>query len=182
VLVNPGRQTSPPAADRLHSLHISSSGQTGGTSDEVVDCAISRLRDAYPGTLAVRELIAEDDGRIGTALLALVMTGQATVSTLPLAVGRADVERPKIWPLARLEAAAKQPWLTSLSHEAVPLRVLPAEFIACLDGRCDRQTLAKRVAEAIAAGKIAVTGSERAESYIERTLAQIAKYALLEPA
>jgi SAM-dependent methyltransferase len=180
VLIKAGRQTLPPAGDRLRSLHISYCRQAG-TGDDVVDGAISRLSDAYPGTMAVRELIADDDGRVCAALLALVMTGQATVSALPLAVGRADAERPKIWPLARIEAAAKQPWLTSLSHEAVPLHALPGELIACLDGRCDRQTLAARVAETIGAGKIAVTGSEAAGSYIERALSQLARYALLEP-
>jgi SAM-dependent methyltransferase len=180
VLVKAGGQTLTPAGDRLSSLHISCSCQAG-TGDEVVDCAMSRLSDAYPGTMAVRELIAGDDGRVCEALLALVMIGQATISALPLAVGRADVERPKIWPPARIEAAAKQPWLTSLSHEAVPLRALPAELIAWLDGRCDRQTLAVRVAEAIRAGKITPAGAETAESYIQRALAQLAGYALLEP-
>jgi SAM-dependent methyltransferase len=180
VLVKAGGQTLTPAGDRLSSLHISCSCQAG-TGDEVVDCAMSRLSDAYPGTMAVRELIADDDGRICAALLALVMAGQATVSALPLAVGRADAERPKIWPLACIEAAAKQPWLTSLSHEAVPLRVLPGELIACLDGRCDRQTLSARVAEAIGARKIAMTGSEAVGPYIDRALAQLARYALLEP-
>jgi SAM-dependent methyltransferase len=181
VLVKAGRRILPPSGGRLHSLHVSWSRQREATGDDAVDCAISRLRDAYPGTMAVRELIADDDGRVCEALLALVMMGQATISALPLAVGRADVERPKIWPPARIEAAAKQPWLTSLSHEAVPLRALPAELIAWLDGRCDRQTLAVRVAEAIKAGKIAPAGAETAESYIQRALAQLAGYALLEP-
>lgn len=180
VLVKADRQALPPTEERLRSLHISSSRRAGETGDDIVDRAISRLRDAYPGTMAVNELIAGDDGRVCAALLALVEIGQATVSTLPLAVGGADAERPKVWPLARIEAAAKQPWLTSLSHEAVPLRGLPVELIASLDGRCDRQTLAARVAEAIGAGKIAVTGSEAAGPYLERALAQLAGYALLE--
>jgi SAM-dependent methyltransferase len=162
--------TFPANSERLSVLHIAGRPKLTETGDVTLAQALSRLAGAFPGTVAVSDLMAraDDPSRLCAALLSLVRGGQASVSTLPLAGGRADAERPRIWPVARIEAAAKQPWLTSLAHEAVPLHSLPRAIIARLDGRHDREDL-KRIIEG--------NGGQT----VEGALKQLADLALLAP-
>jgi protein-lysine methyltransferase-like protein len=94
-----------------------------------------------------------------------------------------------MWPLARLEAAAKQPWLTSLTHLLVPLGVAPIELVALLDGTNSRRALVGRGLKngmtppvGLAFGLNDRALEEVADQYVERVLTQFAFHALLEPA
>jgi SAM-dependent methyltransferase len=157
-----------------------------------VRIALQRLAECYPATLSLEQLtenVPPDSAtRLCSALLALVVAGDATASTLPTIVGRANARCPKLWSLARMEAGAKQPWLTSLNHSPIPREVLPTELVALLDGSNTRRTL---VEVGLRRGMMAAAASHRepnapkdnlsADQYIERILNQLAFSALLEP-
>ena len=96
------------------------------TGDPLIQRALARLAAAYPATLTLDELaadpernsdgIAEDEARIRQAVLTIVLAGRATVSVLPLRVGRAVQERPRAWPVARAEAGVRP----ALDHHPAP--------------------------------------------------------------
>src|SRR5262245_18526427 len=161
------RAASLPIPDRLYPLHLASRltqeasgdanhflfrdprGRAITTKDSAVRGALARLADAYPSSVKTEELIKSDPepalgrnsdsrDRVCKALFALVTAHQATASTLPTRAGRADANTPKVWPLARLEAAARQPWLTSLGHAPISARNIDRDLIAHLDGNLDR--------------------------------------------
>jgi SAM-dependent methyltransferase len=210
------RILSPPAAERLRSLHFAARlvrqpGTVGTfhykdardrsirTTDAAVDLAFMRLAEAFPSTLsldvlaapgngrsdqaAVDETAADREMRVCRALLSLLASGQATASTLPLRVGRQDTDRPELWPLARIEAASGQPWLTSLSHEAVPRQGLPTDLLSDLDGTRDRSVLqARLIAErrSTMQNQSASSLQTEAAGYLDRALEKLALHALLE--
>ena len=113
--------------------------------------ALQRLAQSYPATLTLEQLTeglsADNVSRICSTLLGLVVAGDATASTLATAVGRAHHEYPTLWPVARAEAVAKQPWLTSLDHLPVPRDVAPLEFVKLLDGTHTREALARHASQ-----------------------------------
>ena len=209
-----------PSAERLRPLHVASplrfdaGGSTDEaavfssgrgppitTSDPVVRRALMRLAAAYPATLGLDELAAGDAtdagavrARIGGALLPLVMSGQASVSVLPLQVGRASDDWPKVWAFARMEAASGQPWITSLGHVGVPAYPVLRALLPYLDGLHDRAALRGLFIDAVASGALEATElpadqasrpAERpdavAEHHVEQTLRFCARHALLEP-
>jgi SAM-dependent methyltransferase/methyltransferase-like protein len=175
-------------------------GRAIETEDAVVRQALARLAAAYPSPVLVEELIPSSAHaalpqavireRVCRALFALVMTQQATVSTLAAPTGRADDPQPKIWPLARLEAAARQPWLTSLTHEPIPASSVSADLIAHLDGSLDRPALQALLVDWLRQGELAQsaapnTGNNGVEAavrdYLARALGHLAQSALLAP-
>ena len=197
--------------DRLRGLHFSSrtgvSGKRGESPSEdkigqvrsskirhpSVSIALQRLAESYPATLTLEQLteaVTPDSAtRICSTLLALVVAGDATASTLPTIVGRADAQYPKMWSVARMEAVAKQPWLTSLNHLPVPREVVPTELVALLDGTNMRQTLVDRGLRhgmMLAASSHTKSNGAKdnlsADQYVERVLNQLGLCALLEPA
>ena len=210
--------------ERLRSLHFASrlrfdaSHSNGNMStykddrghaiaarDPAVRRALARLAESYPATLTLEQLTAPSGERDvadrGTAeasvcktLFGLVVAGQATASALPLKADGRAAERPRAWQVARVEAQAKQPWITSLHHVAVPLDPVAAVLLPYLDGNNDRQTLKVRLTEALRRGEVRVPElpSEPGQrehvqfetvvaQYIERTLSRLARHALLEP-
>jgi methyltransferase-like protein/trans-aconitate methyltransferase len=181
---------SPPTANRRNSL----------TSNKpLLDETLRRLTDAYPGTLTYQELISSVEKEapkassesISKALFTLLLAGQATASTVPSRTGRASAARTSVWRLARLEAAAKQPWLTSLNHSPVPLQHVPVALLPYLDGNRDCDALRPLIIQALLDGSIAA-GAEvshrkpaqlesAADHYLKRALDQLESFALLEP-
>jgi methyltransferase-like protein/trans-aconitate methyltransferase len=165
--------------------------------------ALARLAECYPATLTFTQLTehrsqdevgSDAEARVCNALFTMVVAGQATVSVLPLQVGCAASERPKVWSLARAEAAAGQPWVTSLQHAPIALQPIAAALLAHLDGSNDRQKLKVLLVEALQRGSVRVpelqieqANSENAQletvagQYVERTLIYLARHALLEP-
>ncbi len=211
-----------PSAERLRPLHMSSplhfdaAGSTDGTAmfrngrihliengDPVARRALECLAAAYPSTVTLDKLVAASAGdtmdadsiraRIGDALLPLVLSGQASVSILPLQLGHAADERPKVWAFARMEAASGQPWITSLRHVGVPVRPILRALLPYLDGLHDQATLCALFAGAITSGALNVPelpadqpfpSPERlnavAGHHVEQTLRYCARQALLE--
>jgi methyltransferase-like protein/trans-aconitate methyltransferase len=159
--------------------------------------ALARLGQAYPATLTLKELTEgseHEQDRIEKAIFGMVVAGQATVSILPLSVGRAAAERPRVSLLARSEAADGQPWITSLQHTPVVLQPIVTTLIPFLDGTNDREKLSLALIEALLRGEVRVPELQNAlrtmqdaqlqsvaSQYVEATLAYLASHALLEP-
>jgi hypothetical protein len=175
------------------------------TGEPAIQRALARLAAAYPMTLACDELagdpergsggLDEAEARIRQAVLTIVMAGRATVSVLPLQVGRAAQERPRVWSVARAEAASVQPWITTLRHGAVPASPILRLLLPQLDGTNDRTVLRALLIEALRGGVLRVPEipadqpppsrqrlSEVAGQYVEQTLDHLERNALLETA
>jgi trans-aconitate methyltransferase/methyltransferase-like protein len=210
----PDSAATAPNPDRLRSLHLASPLQHDPSeSDEHLSVykddrgrlirakephlrrALDRLADAYPSTCSLVQLIdvSADPGveaRVCHALFTLVSAGQATISTVPLRSGRAMAERPRVWPVARVEANAGQPWLTNLRHDAVALNPVVRRFAACVDGSRDRRDLRAQLLKTIRGNELGA-GNQLpefegepeafAERLLEGTLRQFDRNALLEP-
>jgi len=165
--------------------------------------ALGRLADTYPATLTWDELLlpnARSDSQghakaralLGDTLLAMLARGQATASTVRLQVGRAPTELPRAWPLARLEVAEGQRWVTTLQHVAVPLPRPVALLLSLLDGNHDRRSLTSHLVDALRRGEVKLAQGDPASAeegqlqaiaakYVERALVFLAANALLEP-
>jgi methyltransferase-like protein/trans-aconitate methyltransferase len=183
------------------STFLDGQGRRIKARDHSVSEALSRLADSYPATLTLDELTeplarknerSEAAEKVCKAIFALVLAGQAVASTVPFRATRADTEHPKVWSLARMEASVNQPWLTTLNHLPVPLRLVPVALLPHLDGNNDCETLREFIVEALMHGSIktpelpkcrahepALLGAV-AEEYLQRALSQLAAYALLE--
>jgi SAM-dependent methyltransferase/methyltransferase-like protein len=195
------RLTPDPSAREGQFAFRDAEGRAVKTEDAAVHQALARLAAAYPASIRVEDLFGADPlrgglphdvvkERVGRAVFALVMAQQATLSTVPTPAGRAEDDRPKVWPLARLEASARQPWLTSLTHEPIPAASLPADLIARLDGSLDRPALQALVADWLRQGKLGQSPDasnakdsieKTAHHYLARALEHLAQNALLEP-
>jgi SAM-dependent methyltransferase/methyltransferase-like protein len=169
-------------------------GRAITTRDSAVREALTRLAEAYPSSVNVADLISQtaahggDVGdRVCKALFALITAHQATVSSVPTRAGRAQDHKPKVWPLARLEASARQPWLTSLTHEPIPAGSVYPDLIAQLDGSRDRAVLRAQLVDWLRVGTLTPEASTEpgriddvAERYLARALEHLAISALLE--
>ena len=192
--------------DRLRGLHLSSELRPSAASDAgaptfkdarertvksqdpAVQSALARLAAAFPNTLSFDELCAPADAaRVISALSLLAAAGQVEASTQPLRVGRASEETLRVWAPARAEAAAGQPWLTSMAHAPVVLKPAVAVLIGHVDGGNDREALKAILARALARGEVQapeLAGASIeavAALYLDRVLNFLAANALLEP-
>jgi SAM-dependent methyltransferase len=195
--------------DSLRSLHFAS---TAGSPTEIsdrlphamptkrsgIDQILQALIRAYPETLTYEQLLSTLKNKvpkaiekaIGQGLFALIVSGQATASSLAFSAGRANAVRPRVWPVARAEAAARQPWVTSLNHSPVSLQRLPIALVPHLDGSKGRNFLRPLIVRALMDGSIeAGTDLSRrtpaeleaaADHYLARALLQLESQALLE--
>jgi SAM-dependent methyltransferase len=209
--------------EQLSTLHISSpvrfdltqsSDQIAVFTDErarpitvrnpVVREAISRLETVYPATLTLDECEANHatagagpgaESPVFQAILAMVLAGRASISVLPLRVGRATDDRPRAWSVARIEAMSGQPWITSLRHAALPAHPVLRILLPLLDGTNKRPALQVRLAAAIQDRTIQVpelpagqppATQERFDAvvdhYIEWALHHLARQGFFEPA
>lgn len=120
----------------------------------VSSAIVERLSAAYPATCSVDELLAglppASEGKALQVLTLLLISEQATASTVPLKVGRADAARPHAWAVARLEAAAGQPLVTGRHHAPVRLTPALAQLMPHLTGANDRTGLARIVPDSAA--------------------------------
>ncbi len=143
---------------------------------------VEGLAAVYPATRTLDELVpkrtAAGEAKALQMLTLLLISEQATVSTVPLRVGQGDSERPLAWSLARLEAAANQPWATALHH--VPVRLAPplGQLLPHLDGNTGRDALLRVVGETLAKSEQA---SAKPEEVLAQALAFAARHGLLEP-
>ncbi len=96
---------------------------------------LRKLAAAYPSTLSIDDLAAPEQLEPALkALLAMLGRGQANAFTHPLKVAGAKSPTPRAWPLARAEAAAKQPWATGQHHMAVRMPPAVAALVELMDG------------------------------------------------
>ena len=173
------------------------------TGDPIIRAAFERLASACPATVGVDALTgsaaaapqvaAEVAARVRRGILTLVMTGRASISVLPLRVGRADHERPTAWRVARMEAASGQPWITTLGHAGIPTHPVLRALLPYLDGAHDRPALRARLTESMQCGAVALAdlppdsqpSREQLDAVVERcvdqTLRHLAHRAVLEP-
>jgi SAM-dependent methyltransferase len=144
LLVHAAQPVQPVSAKHLRGLHVLGHGNGG---------RFASINTAFPNSVAVDGLIAtldEADGQhICEMVLAAVAAGQANISTLPVRAGRADAGKLSVLALNRMEAAAGQPWLSSLHHEAVALSAAQAALVRQIDGTRDRAALIASVASAM---------------------------------
>lgn len=174
-------------------------GQSLRAKDESVGRAFRVLGDCYPSTVPVKRLLDTAVGRarrqLSTALMRLVAEGRATVSTVPLQAGGTDTKRPRVWPVALLEAASGQPWATSLKHTAVQTNPALCAIYASMDGRSTVRDLASRLDALLASRKLKLgqsyggtaiadasfDGVVSPEAFIAKALHYAASHALLLP-
>jgi trans-aconitate methyltransferase len=189
--------------DALRHLHISSElrrdgdgfkdahGRVVQSGEPMVVRALERLASAFPDTVSFAQLAGgpldeASSARLCRSLAAMVVSGRAEASTLPLRVGRADGEFPTVWAPARAEAAARQPWITSLAHAPVALKPAVAALIGYCDGSNGVDALKEIFAAALRNGEVQAPerGDESLETvaadYVQRVLAFLAANALLE--
>ena len=171
-------QRSQPSPDRLRGLHVASAikpdpagggdrppgfiDHRGGSIEvnhPAVHRAFTQLAERFPSTSSLSELTgrgssADHEQRISKAVFRLLTSGRALVSSVPLNCGGAGADFPRVWPLARAEAAAGQPWVTSPRHTSVILTQVLRVLMPWLDGKHDRESLAALIASAHRAGTI----------------------------
>ncbi len=166
-------------------------GQSITTEIPSIGAALRKLSAAFPGSAAVADLAEDRAERTSVlrALLNLALEGRATLSTLPLRVGRADDVKPKVWSLARAEAAAGLPGVASLRHVTVALPKLARAIAARLDGSRDRIELTQWLIGAIERGDVVRSPEAKEQSsaaiaakLIDATLQLLADGAVLEAA
>ncbi len=143
---------------------------------------LERLARAYPATQTFDALVAGAkpagaDDKALDALMQLVVSEMATVSTVPLSVGRGDVDKPRAWSVARLDAASRQPWATGLHHVPVKLTAPVAYLLPHLTGTADRAALSRVVADALAQGK---NGAAKPDEVLAQSLAYAGRNGLLD--
>jgi SAM-dependent methyltransferase len=205
---------------RLDMLHISSpirldpTEGAGGASvfrdprgrpitvpDARISRALARLGQAFPASLTLHELSTDQENAAGAddisarlreVVLALVLAGRASVSTHALRVGAAAGTRPAACRVARMEAQAGQPWITSLRHAGVPVNPVIRAMLPHLDGTRDRAMLRDLLSAALRDGAVKVPeltngqppSQDRidlvAAEYVELGLAYLAQHGLLE--
>ena len=141
---------------------------------------LERLAKAYPSTLTFDELVgpSEPETAAGAlaALLGMVGREQATASAIPLRVSRGDSAKPCAWPIARVDAIARQPWVTGQHHLAVKMAPQLGFLLPILDGKRDRATLLKAVGDLVARSK---APQPEPAKILDATLAYAARNGLL---
>jgi Predicted methyltransferase regulatory domain len=128
-------------------------GLGGGAEVETADPAFKRVLDrlgrAWPGAMRFAELAGERPQRVGEALLGAHAERIVDLHVQPPPVAPRAGERPVASPIARRQAAAGDPLVTSLRHEEVRLDDQgDRAVLALLDGTRDRTGLATELGAA----------------------------------
>jgi SAM-dependent methyltransferase/methyltransferase-like protein len=165
---------------------------------------IEVLSAAYPATRSLDELCAElsaSDPNIDLAgqaeilnlFFQLIITGFGKASSVPVRIGKATVQRPIAWSIARADAAAGLKSTTNAQHEAVALDIVTSELLPHLDGRHTRAMLGEWLMNAVKAGRITMQDNTTNEllsgsaldnsvaEHVEGAIGRLAAAALLEP-
>lgn len=134
------------------------------TSHALAKAIFAALGEAWPGDLAfadlrlrVGKLMGEASPReLAEGLLQIFGNRPViTVSARPHRCATAAGERPKLSPVARMQAAAGRPTVTSLRHFSIDVRdPLFRAMLLMMDGTRDRATLADALATAVESGKV----------------------------
>ena len=136
-----------PRAERLSGLFVSAPVRKVHDEPDVYDVGqkrvklpdaalrglIDRIGAAWPAALPVADLALDDEH--AEAMLRMYWTGILELHTEPPAFSAKTADRPTASPLARLQAAAGGPRLTTLRHTMVEIGdPIGLRFIAGLDG------------------------------------------------
>ena len=111
--------------------------------------ALDSLAAAYPASVDAARLLEDAKSHGGASaeealrkiLMSLLARGSAIASTVPLCVGRAADDLPKLFSIARGELKAGQPWVTTLRHTAVLAPKSLSLMGALMDGTRRRSEL-----------------------------------------
>ncbi|MSP97716.1 MAG: hypothetical protein EXR29_10935 [Betaproteobacteria bacterium] len=173
---------------------VDSKRRTIAPKDPDVVIALTRLAQNYPSTVALHDVIgaggsagSDVERGVAQAIIRLLGTERATISTLPLKVGNAGALLPRAWSLTRVEALSEQPWVTGQHHVGVALSPAARCLLPHLDGQHDRDALRHVLDAALQRGEIpsdptktqgsAALGSS---SNVDETLAFLARNGVLE--
>lgn len=163
-------------------VFVDERGRTMTAKVPAAAAILERLAAAYPSTQTIEELLGpsanepEAMTRALGALLGMVGREQATVSAIPLRVSRGDREKPCAWPIARVDAIARQPWVTGQHHLAVKMAPQLGFLLPILDGKRDRAALLKAVGDLVARSK---SPQPEPAALLEATLAYASRNGLL---
>ena len=203
LLTRSGGAVTVPSSDHLRDLHVwgqlnreesgavpgvvafvDQSGRRVNLPKGAVSVALTRVADAYPGTVPVRSLLGEIAGAgargVSEAIFEVTIAGHVHVSAVPICTGRADIERPRVSALNRIEAAGGQPWMTSLHHDGVPLSLVQAAVVQHLDGVHNRAQLMDIVRTTLQRAPQLAEGKSP-ERIIETTLSYLERNGVLQP-
>ena len=150
-------------------------GRSLSTRSPSVGRALDRLSAVFPATVPVRDLAGDgpDRSRVARALLDLTVQGRATVSALPLELGQPTDARPRVWQLARSEAAAGLPGVTSLRHVTVALPKVAKAVAVQFDGSRSQTAVTQWLAAAYESGALRMTEQDRQSGRSPGTLAAV---------
>jgi SAM-dependent methyltransferase len=182
VLVREGRQPQgiPELnAERLRDLHVAAElspdrrpeakenpayldgrGRKVTPADARANKLLAKLAAAFPSTLTFSELMRDEpaspegEQAVLKTLISLIGRGQASAFTKALRVGRGETPQPLAWPVARLDAATPQPWISSQHHRAVRKIPALAVLLPMMDGSRSRADLQALLQAAIESGAI----------------------------
>ena len=153
----------PATAGVTSGTFVDGKGRTFTLKDAAIVAAFSRLATSFPSTASFSDLLlangevqstAGAETLLARALVRLMGTGRAVISTTPLMVGRADDPCPCVWPMARIEAASAQPWVTGQNHVGVPPPPAVRHLMPYLDGSRDRSWILQFVLSGIRRGDV----------------------------
>lgn len=151
VRATAGKPSARPIPAALRGLHVSGQGSGEGDDPGKEGARIGQLlAERFPASCTVADLsnaarMAEPS--VLAVLLRLVVNGRVAISSLPLRVGSQADDRPCVWPIARAEAAARQPWVTSLRHTPVLLPRRWQRALSMIDGTLDRRAIECRLGD-----------------------------------
>jgi len=141
-------------------------------SDAALQRVVERLSAAWPAALPIAELV-DDDERLG-ALLRMYWSGALDLHSAAQPFSTEVTERPRVSPLARLQAARGERRITTLRHAVVEIGdAAGLAFIAGLDGARTVDRIAADVAAELGAS------SDRVKPTVEAKLGDLARLALL---
>ena len=188
-----------PRLERLESLAVSANAQAGVPDEEgrvtftgangsnlttdhaEVVQALERVVAAWPAILPIADLTPPDADLeqrliLTEALLRCYSAALASLHAEPAAFGTGAAERPRVTPMARLQAA-EGPLVANLRHEPTTLDDPARLLVTLLDGTRDRAALVAALADSFNGS---VAQSELA-GWVEASLAELARSALLLP-
>ena len=186
-----------PQLERLESLSVSAQAQAGvpdeagratftgangsnlTTDHAEVIRALERVVAAWPAILPIAELMPPDADLeqrliVTEAFLRCYSAALATLHTEPAAFGTGAAQQPRVTAMARLQAA-EGPMVANLRHEPTTLDDPARLLVTLLDGTRDRAALLT----ALAASMEATVAQSELAVWLERSLAELARSALL---
>jgi methyltransferase-like protein len=156
--------------------------------EELASRAAQRLASKTGGSLQLTD-VSRETQLLAEGLLGCIQRGLVQFSVCPPRFELQPTERPKVSPLARLQAEGGE-WVTNRRHEGVKLNPLRKLLLPKLDGRHSRDQLLQMLVDLARAGTLqidenggAITDNDRVRAILseklDATLGELARLALL---